>query len=90
VVTSTVYEVRCERCRTSFPPETKRCFHCGGPLAPGLGAIFRPAAAGGESAPGGEGEEEVLQSRGRNLLWVATAVLALGVSLLRSCMERQG
>ena len=28
-----VYEVRCPRCDVSFPVETKRCFHCGGPTA---------------------------------------------------------
>ena len=25
-----VYEVRCPRCDVSFPPETRRCVHCGG------------------------------------------------------------
>ncbi len=85
-MTSNVYEVRCESCRTSFPPETKRCFHCGGPLGPGLGRLLRPAALGAEEAEAEGGE--ILQSRGRNLLWVVTAVLALGVSLLRSCLEK--
>ena len=85
-MTSNVYEVRCESCRTSFPPETKRCFHCGGPLGPGLGALLRPASLGAQEEAEAEGGGEILQSRGRNLLWVVTAVLALGVSLLRSCM----
>jgi hypothetical protein len=26
-----LYEVRCPRCDVSFPPETKKCIHCGGP-----------------------------------------------------------
>ena len=26
-----VYEVRCSRCDVSFPVETRRCIHCGGP-----------------------------------------------------------
>lgn len=26
-----VYEVRCSRCDVSFPVETRRCTHCGGP-----------------------------------------------------------
>jgi hypothetical protein len=88
VVTSSFYEVRCERCRTSFAPETKRCIHCGGPLGRGIGTLLRPAAA--QSEPAGEpgDEEEVLQVPGRSLLWIVTAVLALGVSLLRACMER--
>jgi hypothetical protein len=91
VTTSTVYEVRCERCRTSFAPETKRCVHCGGPLGRGIGALLRPGAAPdarGEANPEAEAEEELVQVPGRNLLWVVTAVLALAVSLLRSCMER--
>jgi hypothetical protein len=25
------YEVRCPRCDVTFPIETKRCMHCGGP-----------------------------------------------------------
>jgi hypothetical protein len=87
VATSNVYEVRCERCRTSFAPETKRCIHCGGPLGRGIGALLRPGAPN-EPAAEQEAEEEVLQVPGRNLLWIVTAVLALGVSLLRACMER--
>jgi hypothetical protein len=27
------YEVRCPRCDVSFPVETRRCIHCGGPTA---------------------------------------------------------
>ena len=27
------YEVRCSRCDVSFPIETRRCTHCGGPTA---------------------------------------------------------
>ncbi|MDG2049313.1 MAG: hypothetical protein P8M78_04040 [Myxococcota bacterium] len=27
---ATVYEVRCPSCDVSFPPETRRCLHCGG------------------------------------------------------------
>jgi hypothetical protein len=28
------YEIRCDRCNVSFPPETKVCFHCGERLGP--------------------------------------------------------
>lgn len=35
------YEVRCPHCETSFPPEARRCLHCGrrlgGVVARGLG-----------------------------------------------------
>lgn len=92
MTTSNVYEVRCERCRTSFAPETKRCIHCGGPLGRGIGALLQPGAApnGRAAEPDAEAEveEEIVQVPGRNLLWIVTAVLALGVSLLRACMER--
>ena len=88
MATSNFYEVRCEHCRTSFPPETKRCIHCGGPLGGGLGVSFRPGAAAQQPASESEAEEETLQVPGRNLLWIVTAVLALGVSLVRACMER--
>ncbi len=27
------FEVRCPRCDVSFPPETRRCIHCGGPTS---------------------------------------------------------
>ena len=30
-----VYEVRCSGCNVSFPPETRRCMHCGGRTSPG-------------------------------------------------------
>ena len=28
------FEIRCDRCNVSFPPETKVCFHCGERLGP--------------------------------------------------------
>jgi hypothetical protein len=87
VVTTSYYEVRCERCRTSFPPETKRCIHCGGPLGGGLTALLRPGRAPDEPADA-DASDEMVAVPGRNLLWIVTAVLALGISLLRACMER--
>jgi len=74
---SDFYEVRCENCRTSFPPETKRCIHCGGRL--GAGA----AAAAGES----ETSDELPFQRGRSIVWVVTAVIALLLSMLRNCQS---
>ena len=88
------YEVRCERCQTSFAAEWKQCVHCGGPL--GRGRIFGALTRRREPDPVGghmpspfepdEGAEEVeLQSRGRNLIWVITAVIAMLMSALRAC-----
>jgi hypothetical protein len=85
---SNYYEVRCENCKTSFPPETKRCIHCGAPLGGRLGGMFAasqaPAGAPGQE----EDEEEVPFQRGRSIIWVVTAVIALVLSALRSCAER--
>lgn len=84
---SNFYEIRCERCNTSFPPETKRCIHCGGPLGTGLGRLFTSARPPAEAAPDEEAEQQVPFQRGRNLIWVVTAVIALVMSALRSCQQ---
>jgi hypothetical protein len=88
VAATNFYEVRCERCKTSFPPETKRCIHCGGPLGGGLAVWLRPSGVPQDPAAAPDAEDELVQVPGRNVLWLVTAALALGVSLLRSCMER--
>jgi hypothetical protein len=83
----TYYEVRCPNCNTSFPPETKRCIHCGGPLGGGLRGWL---AAGGGASPAEEEQEEAELpfQRGRSIIWVVTAVIALVLSMLRACAER--
>ncbi len=81
---SNSYEVRCERCHAGFAAGTRRCVHCGGPL--GAGFLGIRLAQPGAEAP----DEEQLQvpQRGRNLMWVVTAGLAVAFSLLRQCAER--
>jgi hypothetical protein len=96
------YEVRCPRCNTSFAPETRRCVHCGGPVAaPGAQRatqrpeVRRPARVPGAqrpaTGPGGLEEvadEEEIQLRlapARSALWVATLLIAVVASLLRTC-----
>jgi hypothetical protein len=84
------YEIRCENCRTSFPPEAKRCIHCGGALGSGLASLLsQRRTAGGEPefVLEEEVEEQGVQTPGRSLLWVITAAVAVGISMLRSCME---
>ena len=90
------YEVRCENCSTSFPPEAKRCIHCGGPLGRGLAALLSQRRTMGaqpefvleEGVEEQEQEpEQGVQSPGRSLLWVITAAFAVGISMLRSCMD---
>jgi hypothetical protein len=82
---SNFYEVRCENCRTTFPPETKRCIHCGGPI--GGGAVRWLGPAGGPAGGSGEEDEALPQSRARNALWLVTAVIAVAMSLLRNCTQ---
>jgi hypothetical protein len=84
------YEIRCENCRTSFPPEAKRCIHCGGALGGGLATLLsarRRAGGEPELVFEEEAEEREVQTPGRSLLWVITAAVAVGISMLRSCME---
>jgi len=64
-----IYEVRCERCRTGFAPETRRCHHCGGRLKPGAALRhapreMHPAAlpGGAPPAPGAESQNQAMQT----------------------------
>jgi hypothetical protein len=84
---SNYYEIRCEKCGTSFPPETKRCIHCGGPLGTGLGRLFAPGRAPAGVPAEEEEEEEVPFQRGRNVVWLVTAAIALVLSALRTCTQ---
>jgi ribosomal protein L37E len=80
------YEVRCPRCDTSFAPETRRCLHCGGPV--GKGRIFA-SLTGEEQAGRAEDAPEADLARGlRNPLWVLTVILAVAISVARTCAEQ--
>ena len=84
-----VYEVRCHQCQTSFAPETRRCVHCGAPLARGrrvvvTGGGFDPVqGAEDDSAEDGE----VLARGPRAMIWVVIALVTAVASLLRTCVE---
>ena len=47
----TYFEVRCERCKSSFAPGTKQCIHCGGPLGRRLLAFDTLNGARAGAAP---------------------------------------
>lgn len=81
---SNFYEVRCENCRTSFPPETKRCIHCGGPIGGGAPSWLPGGGAPAGASEGDEGES-LPPSRVRNVLWLVTVVIAVVMSALRNC-----
>jgi hypothetical protein len=84
-----VYEVRCHQCDSSFAPETRRCVHCGAPLARGrqmvvAGGRFDPGQAAEDQPP----EEAELLGRGpRTAIWVVVALVTAVASTLRNCIE---
>jgi ribosomal protein L37E len=84
-----VYEVRCEQCQTSFAPETRRCVHCGAPLARGRRVVSTSQNLDpvhlSEDAPEEEGE---LLARGpKTAIWVVIALVTAIASMLRTCVE---
>jgi hypothetical protein len=85
VARDVVFEVRCHHCQTSFAPETRRCVHCGAPLAPGRPVI----STAGEFDPNRptEEEEEVPTKGPRAVIWVVMALLTAIASVLRTCIE---
>ena len=91
------FEVYCGRCRVSFPVETRRCVHCGGPTGPALAAgglragrapVQAPVRAPAGAGAGAE-EEAELETLGKprafsplTLVWI---VLIVGGYAMRSC-----
>jgi hypothetical protein len=82
--TESPYEVRCERCRVTFPVGTRRCVHCGGRIG-GRPLQLLPAEFGDPSREHEDGdgpeEDEALPVRSRllspfTLLWLLAAVVA--------------
>jgi hypothetical protein len=74
----TQFEVRCERCKTSFAIGTKQCIHCGGAIGRRLLAFDTPGGAGA-TAPGDDlrvGGADAQPNLGR---LVRFALIALGV-----------
>lgn len=88
------YEVRCPSCNVSFPPETRRCLHCGErtvrPHADEAEVRVHTAAGGATSLEAAEDEAELtpqrLPLRIMSLVWVALALVA---SFWRVCTEGQ-
>ncbi len=83
---SAAFEVRCDRCRVTFPLGTRRCIHCGGPTTTSRGdPRLRLEPAGEPEAVAAEVEQEPTPRRflsPSTLAWVA--VIAAGY-LYRAC-----
>ena len=86
IIESVGYEIRCNRCDVSFPPDAKVCLHCGGRLGGGL-PIGRKAATG---PPAIDGEIDPDESAGGGgflrtgigSIWI---LLALSATCYRVC-----
>jgi len=73
------FEVRCYHCDTSFAVGTKSCIHCGQRLGrPPVEVVYGGARS---QAP----EEEVKNSPLRSVMWVLMAIIAVAMSVARSC-----
>jgi hypothetical protein len=82
------YEIRCHHCGVSFPPETKRCIHCGERLG-------KPLFASGDVdeipviQPGDQLEEAEMEPTGGRWLRAGFTIfwllLAFGSAAIRAC-----
>ena len=93
-----VFEAWCPSCRVTYPPGTRRCLHCGGPVLAerpagdiARGPIVRPGTAAPWSIEAAEDEQTPVPARaarpmkiGMAALWV---VLAIVTGILRACAD---
>jgi len=93
-VTPEAYEVVCPRCEVSFPPETRRCVHCGGPTmrpreayARGDGSPAReqqhPFSLERPPPPGASSDEDAEEEpSGRGSGWISRAMGLVWIAAL--------
>jgi len=84
---TTYFEVRCERCKTSFAPGTKQCIHCGGAIGRRLLALDalsarRPGAPAGSDMETPEADAQPKMGR---IVQLAMFALVVGAAILRNC-----
>lgn len=88
---ASTYEVRCERCQTSFALGTKQCVHCGGAIGRRLLAFDALAAVGAGAKPGAAEREpnapDAQPALGR-IFRVAMIGLVVVTAFARTCMEQ--
>lgn len=85
----TAYEVRCERCKTSFAPGTKQCIHCGGAIGRRLLAFDALSTGGAEPPDASEHLPGVPDAQPSLAGIVRIAMIALVVvsAIARACMQ---
>jgi ribosomal protein L37E len=86
---STYFEVRCERCKTSFALGTRNCVHCGGALGRRLLAFDALSAARAGSPPTADMQPSLPDAQPNIGRWVRIALIGLGVlaALARMFLE---
>ena len=80
------FEVRCERCRTSFAPGTKQCLHCGGAIGRRLLGFEMPGSLGGRTRAEPDSEPASADARGK-FFRVAMLVLVVISAIVRACAQ---
>ena len=84
------FEVRCERCRVTFPVGTRRCIHCGGPT--GVSARNRALRLEPMAAPEEDSAEidpRLARRRFVSPLTVVWIVLIAAGYLVRACSGQE-
>jgi ribosomal protein L37E len=85
---STYFEVRCERCKTSFAAGTKQCVHCGGAIGRRLLAFDGLAGRGASMPDASErepGAPDAQPSLGR-VFQLVMIVLVVVTAIARACV----
>lgn len=84
---TTYFEVRCERCKTSFAPGTKQCIHCGGPIGRRLLAFdaLGGARSRAPSPTSLETPEADAQPKAGRIFQLAMFALVVVAAIARHC-----
>jgi hypothetical protein len=86
---TTYFEVRCERCKTSFAPGTRTCVHCGGPIGRRFLRLDPTRTSAEEILAEAPGAPEAPSSGNRVASFIRIAMIGLVLisAFARACME---
>ncbi|MBM4382068.1 MAG: hypothetical protein FJ091_01740 [Deltaproteobacteria bacterium] len=86
---TTYFEVRCERCKTSFAPGTKQCIHCGGSIGRRMLAFdtLSGQRAGGPTPGSFDTPDADEQPKVGRIVQLVMFALIVGAAILRNCMS---